>query len=100
MNVVWIYAAAGLIDVVFANSIEFWGGANPFAAAERNTRYAHGPDGEVVSATVLGPGTIELLILDRRGEQHLVRIVRENDSVAAYDEGGRVISRVEGVPLR
>jgi hypothetical protein len=93
MNVVWIYAAAGLIDVVFANSIEFWGGANPFASAERTTRYAYGPNGEIISATVVGSGMIELQILDRHGDRHLVRIVRENESVAAYDESGRVISR-------
>ena len=99
MNVVWIYAAAGLIDLVFANSVEFWGAANPFASAERTTRYAYGPNGEMISATIIDTGTIELLILDRHGEQHIVRVVQENDSVAAYDEGGRVISRApRGLP--
>jgi hypothetical protein len=101
MNVVLIYAAAGAIDLVFANSIEFWGGANPFASGERATRYAYGPNGEVVSATVVESGTIELRILDRHGGWHAVRLVREADSVAAYGEGGSLIARigdVSGVP--
>ena len=101
MNVVWIYAAAGVIDLVFANSIEFWGGGNPFASGERATRYAYGPNGEVVSATVVGSGTIELRIFDRHGEWHVVRLVQEAESIAAYDDGGRLITRVgdvNGVP--
>ena len=94
MNVVWIYAAAGAIDLGFANSIEFWGGSNPFAAGEWGTRYAYGPNGEVVSARVVDPATIELRIVDRYGEQHSARLVREADSVVTYDESGRLIARV------
>ncbi len=100
MNVVWIYAAAGAIDLIFANSIEFWGGGNPFAAGERGTRFAYGPNGEMVSATVIDSSTIELRIVDRYGAQHLTRLVREEGSVAAYDESGRLVSRVgEESPL-
>jgi hypothetical protein len=97
MNVVLIYAAAGAIDLVFANSIEFWGGANPFASGEGTTRYAYGPNGEVVSATVVESGTIELRILDRHGDRHAVWLVREADSVAAYGEGGSLIARIGDV---
>ncbi len=97
MNVVWIYAAAGVIDLVFANSIEFWGGTNPFASGERTTRYAYGPNGEVVLATVVDSGTIEFRILDRHGEWQAIRMVREVESIAAYGARGRLIARVGDV---
>jgi hypothetical protein len=101
MNVVWIYAAAGVIDLLFANSVEFWGGGNPFASAEGTTRYALGPNGELVSATVVEDGKIELHIVDRHGEPHRVELVRESESIAAYDESGRLVARVgevDGAP--
>ena len=57
-----IYGAAGFIDLVFANSIEFWGGDNPFAAADGKTRHAVGPNGERLYAT-----SVEAGVIDARG---------------------------------
>ena len=52
------------------------------------------PNGEALTATLLGPGLIELRIVDRAGNRETLRVKREADSFAAYDEGGNLVSRV------
>jgi hypothetical protein len=94
MSIVPIYAAGMLLDLVLANSVEFWGGSNPFAAVEPRTRYAWGPDGEFVSATAIEPGVIELRVFEAHGEARVLQLVREAESLAAYDERGKLIARV------
>ena len=94
MSVFPIYWAASVIDLAFANSIEFWGGSNPLAASEPPTRHALGPNGEALTAILLGPGLIELRIVDRAGNRETLRVKREADSFAAYDEQGDLVSRI------
>jgi hypothetical protein len=97
MAIVPIYAAAGAVDLVFANSIEFWGGDNPFAASDRRARYAFGPHGELLAATPVEDGVIEFRVVDREGRSRAFRVVRESASVAAYDEVGDLVARVGDV---
>ena len=101
MTVFPVYLAGGVVDLVFANSIEFWGGSNPFASAEPRTRHALGPNGEVISVAIVEPGTLEVRVLEPDGSAHTLRVMRERDSLAAYDERGRLVARigdVNGVP--
>jgi hypothetical protein len=97
LSVVLIYPAGLAIDLVFANSIEFWGGVNPFAAGEPTTRYAHGPNGELVAATLIEPNVVQVTITDRAGAVQTLRVVREPASLAAYDESGQLVARVGDV---
>lgn len=97
LNFIPVYLAAGVIDLVFGNSLEFWGGRSPFASSEPQTRYAYGPNGELISASVIELGVVELRVSDRHGTTHVLRVVRERDALAAYDESGRLVARVGDV---
>lgn len=105
-----VYFVGGLVDVILGNSVEFWGGQSPFAAVgDGETRYAFGPNGEVLAITSLEPGVLVLQVTDSGGTRSL-RLVREADSLAAYDERGELLVRVgdrggsaaflEGAPAR
>lgn len=101
LNVVLFYPVGLAIDLVFANSIEFWGGANPFAAGEPTTRYAVGPHGEIIAAVPVEPNVVEVTVTEAAGMTHVFRVVREPDAVAAYDQSGHLLARVgdvDGVP--
>lgn len=92
-----IYGGAGLIDLVFGNSIEFWGGSSPFAAAEPRTRHALGPNGEQITATRVETDVILLTVTQPDGESRSVRVVREPTALAAYDASGALLARVGDV---
>lgn len=85
-----IYGAGLLIDLVFANSVEFWGGANPF-------RFAEGPNGEFASAFVRAPGVVDMTVVEADGTAHSFTLVRESRAIAAYDPSGRLLARVGDV---
>jgi hypothetical protein len=85
-----IYGAGLLIDLVFANSVEFWGGANPF-------RFAEGPNGEFASATVRAPGIVDVTVIEANGIAHVFTLVREPGAIAAYDSSGDLLGRVGDV---
>ncbi len=97
LNFVPFYLAGAVIDLVLANSIEFWGGDNPFAAIDAPTRYAVGPNGEIVASTVVAPGVMELEVIEPAGAVHRLRIVREDGALAAYDAEGLLLGRVGDV---
>jgi len=86
-----VYAFAGAIDVVFANSVEFWTGRNPITAGE--TRTFEGPNGEVMHASHI-PGGVHLQLLDANGAEHELTILREAAGAAAYDADGVLLGRV------
>ena len=89
-----IYLTTGLVDLIFSNTIEFWGGVSPFAAGEPRTRYAWGPDGELIASELVSPDVVEVRFTDRDGVLRRLRIERERESLAAYDEGGKLLARV------
>lgn len=97
MNFVPIYAAGGLIDLVFANSIEFWGGSNPFAMTKPRTRHALGPNGEQIRISLVQPGTLDLHVITPDGAVQSLRVIREADSIVAYDASGGFIARIGDV---
>ena len=94
MNFIPVYGAAGAIDLVFANSIEFWGGSNPFAAAHPATRHVLSPQGDLVIVTRIGPDELELRVVDTEGASQTLRVMREPGFVAAYDLAGNLLGRV------
>jgi len=97
LNVIPFYLAGGVIDLVLGNSIEFWDGDNPFAAIDAPTRYAVGPNGEIVASTVVAPGVLELEVIEQGGAVHKLRIVREETALLAYDAEGLLLGRVGDV---
>jgi len=94
MAVFPIYEWGFLIDAVFANSVEFWGGRNPLAAAEPRTRYAVGPNGEQLRVSRTGPGRLVLEITGPAGETRSFAVVREGETLVARDAEGRTLARV------
>ncbi|MEN8160610.1 MAG: DUF3332 family protein, partial [Myxococcota bacterium] len=59
-NIIPIYAFSTFIDVVFANSVEFWTGSNPVARIEPQT--VVGPNGELAMLAPV-PGGAQLTVL-------------------------------------
>jgi len=98
INVVPVYAGAAVFDVVFSNSVEFWTGKNPMAALPGSTKYVEGPNGERAVMTFREDRAIDVqMTAPGKPDQHLV-LVREADSVAAYDANGLLIARVGDGP--
>ena len=93
LNIIPVYGVATWIDALFANSVEFWTGRNPIVASADGTQTVYGPNGEVASATVTAPGVMDLTITDANGVRHSLTLVGEGESVAAYDDAGRLLGR-------
>lgn len=89
-----VYGFGMLVDAVFGNSVEFWGGKNPFAAGDPRTRVAVGPEGEVLRASRDESGVISLEYTDRRGEKSRFTVAQGPDGISAFDADGRLLARV------
>jgi hypothetical protein len=96
LAIVPIYAIGVLVDVIFANSVEFWTGSNP-VAADGETKEFSGPNGELVSRTLNSDGTMDISIVENNGTVHSFTLVREDGTLAARDTEGRLIARVADV---
>jgi hypothetical protein len=93
------YGFAVLLDGILLNSIEFWTGVNP--AIDSSTRTVVGPDGEVALMTLQEDRSIHVVMTRPGAESKFVKLVRDENSVSAYDENGELISRaadVGGIP--
>lgn len=91
-----IYPLAGLVDMLFANSVEFWSGNNPINA-QLEPRTVIGPNGEVASLIPVENGA-RIVITEPSGAVHTATLLREAPGVvAAYDGEGRLVSRMVGV---
>ena len=87
-----VYLLAGLMDVLLGNSFEFWTGDNPLLA--------YGPNGEVLTATPLGPGLLALELREADGAVRRVTLRAEGDSAVALDADENVLARVRDVDGR
>ena len=94
MTIIPVYGFATLFDALFANSVEFWTGKNPVVADLGTEKVVFGPDGEVGRFTMLAPGRADLQIIDGAGRLTALELVREENSIAAYDSTGRLVLRV------
>jgi hypothetical protein len=91
-----IYPLAGMVDMLFANSVEFWSGNNPITA-QLEPRTVVGPNGEVASLIPVENGA-RIVITEPSGAVHTATLLREAPGVvAAYDGEGRLVSRMAGV---
>jgi hypothetical protein len=94
LAIIPVYLIALAIDVIFANSIEFWTGNNPIVA-QTNTVY--GENGEIASLTHNPDGTLDLVMVETNGKVHEMTFVREADGVSAFDNAGNLLGRVENM---
>ena len=91
------YGLAFMIDVVFANSMEFWTGKNPISADAGTVKVVKGPNGEVATFTWIEEGTVEVVVLGTAPEPLRLTLRREARSLAAWDEDGNLVARVADV---
>jgi hypothetical protein len=96
LSVIPIYGLATLIDVIIANSVEFWTGENPIMADAGTTRVVRGPNGEIATMTLLEAGTIEVVV-DEQGTARTLYLVRGKDAVSAFDSDWNLLARVTDV---
>jgi hypothetical protein len=85
------YGLSVAIDLVIANSWEFWGDENPI---EPTPRRAQAPDGTVVVMTPHSGGGMDLVITRPDGAEERFAIVREDASLAVRSADGRLLARV------
>ena len=91
-----IYPLAALVDVLFANSVEFWSGDNPITA-RLEPQTVVGANGEVASLMPVENGA-RIVLTEASGAVHTATLLREAPGVvAAYDEQGRLVSRLIGL---
>jgi hypothetical protein len=101
MIVVPVYGFAAVVDAVFANPIEFWGGRNPINADAGTTRTVRDAEGRQVTATKRADGILRLELSDADGGHWVVDLVETEDGLAARDATGTVRARLDaasGVP--
>jgi hypothetical protein len=89
-----VYGAGMLVDAVFANSVEFWGGRNPFAAGDPRTRVVIGPAGDVLRASRDAAGVIALEYTDPRGAVSRFSVAQGPEGISAFDDAGRLLGTV------
>ncbi len=94
MAVFPVYAAGFVVDGLFGNSVEFWGGRSPFAMAPGTTREIAGTDGSVLRVTTLEAGVVRLELRDAAGTTHRLHVTQEGDGLVATDADGRILGRV------
>lgn len=91
-----IYPLASLVDMLFANCVEFWSGNNPIMA-QLEPRTVIGPNGEVASLIPVENGA-RIVITEPSGVVHTATLLREGPGVvAAYDADGRLVQRLVGL---
>ena len=102
LSVVPIYGLALFIDLVFANSVEFWTGSNPIQADAGTQKVVRGPGGELMTLTWQGGGAIDVAIESEGRAVASFKLVTEREALSAWDENGRLLARVTdlaGVPV-
>jgi hypothetical protein len=97
LTVVPIYELALVIDMVFANSVEFWTGSNPIQADAGTRKVVQGPNGELMTLTWRGDGAIDLTV--ERADRQITgfTVVTESNALSAWDVDGNLLARVTDV---
>ncbi len=92
LAIIPIYGIGMLVDVLFANSVEFWSGSNPVAAG--TTKTVNGPDGSYARATKLENGSVLLEACDGRGSRYAYTAVPKNSGMELYTPEGRLVASI------
>ena len=100
LSVVPIYALALIIDLVLANSVEFWTGSNPILGDAGTRKVVSGPNGESLTLIWAGAGAIDVTLESAGREPTQFRLVTERGALSAWDGDGRLLARVRDVAGR
>ena len=91
-NIVPVYGAAGFIDVVVLNSIEFWGGNNPMNSENMQPANVKGDDGTTVTFNAQDKVMEITTTVPGKGET-IYRVARENGQSVVMDKDNNVLVR-------
>jgi hypothetical protein len=94
ITIIPIYGGATLIDAIFTNSVEFWTGRNPMAYAPGSTKHVQGPNGEMATLTLREDNAIDVVVTAPGQPDQRFTLVRDSESVSAFDENGVLLGRV------
>jgi hypothetical protein len=97
LSIVPIYYIAGLVDMIVANSLEFWTGTNPIQAEVGTRKVVQGPNGETITLTVAERQRLHVLVEEPSGAVRTFDLVKEGDAVSAWDADGRLVGRVSDI---
>ncbi len=100
LSVVPIYALALIIDLVFANSVEFWTGSNPILGDAGTRTVVNGPNGESLTLIWAGAGAIDVTLESAGHKPTQFRLVTESVALSAWDRDGRLLALVRDVAGR
>ncbi|MEN8182986.1 MAG: DUF3332 family protein [Myxococcota bacterium] len=90
------YPTSLLIDMLFANTVEFWTGENPITAAGV-PRVFQGENGEVATFVMREDGSLDITVVGADGPPTSFVLVREPQALSAWDADGRLLGRVSDV---
>lgn len=82
-----VYGLSLLADGIIFNSVQWWTGKNPVAAAGDQQRVI-GADGSEALMTLRGDGAIDVDAVSASGERRSFTLVRAGDEVAVLDANG------------
>jgi len=94
LNIIPVYGMSMLIDLLFANSVQFWTGSNPVACNGSDHLIVRSPNGILAEAWRLEEKAFKLQVAGGNGTVHTVFLCREAASIAAYTQTGTLIARV------
>ena len=94
LSIIPIYGLATVIDVVLANSVEFWTGENPITADVGATKMVRGPNGEMLRLTRLADGSVSVVVEQDGKTLASFNVRPDGNSLAAWDSNGNLIARV------
>ena len=86
MNIVPVYGAAGFIDAVILNTIEFWSGSNPVSAS------MSGDDGSKITFNSTDKTMQIARMIPGKGET-VYTVTRENGQSVVKDENNNIVVR-------
>ncbi len=95
LNVTFIYSLSAAIDLVFANSVEFWTGENPITSDVKKT--IRGENGELATVIFHPDRSVDVVVTDADGQVQTMAVTQEGDTLVARDLDGKLLARVGDV---
>lgn len=86
-----VYSLTLLADGIIFNSVEWWSGSNPVAAAGQQKRVI-GADGSEALMTLRADGAIDVQGTSAKGQHSSFTLVRRDDTVIVLDEKGQPVT--------
>lgn len=89
-----VYSLTLLVDGIIFNSVEWWSGSNPVAAAGQQKRIM-AADGSEAVLTMRSDGAIDVTAKAKDGKRSSFTLVRRDDAVLVLDDKGVPVAPVE-----